>query len=81
MPLYEFEDKETGKIVVEVMKIADKPQFLVDHPNLKSIISAAPAICDSVRIGVKKVDVGFKEVLNRIHQRTPGSTLNKVADL
>lgn len=80
MPLYEFRDKNTGEVVTEFMKIAEKPQFLLDNPHLEAIMST-PAICDSVRIGVKKVDTGFKEVLQRIHSRTPGSQLNKVADI
>ena len=80
-PLYDFEDRETGEIVTEVMKYSEKEQYLLDNPHLKSVIMSAPAICDSVRIGVKKVDPGFKEILSRIHKRNPGSTLDKVADV
>lgn len=80
MPLYEFRNKETGEITTEIMKIAEKPQYLLDNPHLEPVI-CAPAICDSVRIGVKKVDVGFREVLQKIHSRTPGSTLSSSADI
>lgn len=37
----------------------------------------APMICDPVRVGARKMDSGFKEVLQKIHEKTPGSILNK----
>jgi hypothetical protein len=36
-------------------------------------------LIDAHRIGVRKTDAGFKEVLQRIHEKTPGSELNKTA--
>lgn len=39
----------------------------------------APMICDPVRVGVRKMDTGFKEVLQKIHSRAPGSELNKTS--
>jgi len=76
MPLYEFQDKDTNDIHEVFMKMSEKPQYLLNNPNLIAIISSAPAICDSVIVGVKKVDGGFKDVLAKIHERSPGSTLN-----
>lgn len=76
-PIYDFEDMETGEVITEIMKYEEKEKFLLDNPHLKSVILSAPAICDAVRIGVKKVDTGFKEVLQKIHKRTPGSQLDK----
>jgi hypothetical protein len=35
-------------------------------------------ICDPVRVGVRKRDTGFKNVLQQIHERTPGSDLKKM---
>jgi hypothetical protein len=36
-------------------------------------------ICDPVRVGARKMDTGFKEVLQRVHEKTPGSELNKLS--
>lgn len=75
MPIYTFRDKESLEEFDKFMKIADREQFLIDNPNLEVVIGA-PAIADSVRIGVKKADNGFKEVLQKIHSKTAGSKLN-----
>ena len=39
----------------------------------------APMVCDPVRVGARKMDSGFKEVLQKIHERAPGSELNKTS--
>lgn len=37
----------------------------------------APPVGDAVRLGIRKIDGGFKEVLQRIHAANPKSNLNK----
>lgn len=76
MPTYTFRNKETGETFDQFMTIASREQFLKENPNLESIISGAPMMMDPVRAGVRKVDNGFKEVLQKIHSRTPGSKLD-----
>ena len=66
MPTYTFRDKNTGEVFDKLMKIADREQFLLDNPNLESIIGGAPAMGDSVRLGIRGTDSGFKEVLSKI---------------
>lgn len=40
-------------------------------------IGGAPSLGDPVRLGIRKIDGGFKEVLQRIHAANgPASTLN-----
>jgi len=75
MPTYSFRNKDTGEIHDEVMRIAAREQYLLDNPQLESIITSAPAFAGD-HITIKK-DSGFKEVLQKIHERTPGSQLNK----
>jgi hypothetical protein len=75
MPTYSFRNKDTGEIHDEVMRIAAREQYLLDNPQLETIITSAPAFAgDHITI---KTDSGFKEVLQKIHERTPGSQLNK----
>ena len=76
MPTYTFKNKETGETFDQFMTIASREQFLKDNPNLETIISGAPMMMDPVRAGVRKIDNGFKEVLQKIHRRTPGSKLD-----
>lgn len=77
MPTYTFKDKNTGEVIEKFMSISAREQFLVENPHLETMISGAPMLVDPVRIGIKKTDSGFREVLKKIHTRTPGSQLNK----
>jgi len=76
MPTYNFRNKETGEVTEVVMKIAELDNYRAANPHLETIIGS-PMICDPVRVGARKMDTGFKEVLQRIHEKTPGSQLNK----
>jgi hypothetical protein len=79
MPTYSFRNKDTGEIFDKVMRIADRDEFLTQNPNLESIITGAPAFTGDHISVVRKYDTGFKEVLQKIHERTPGSELNKTS--
>lgn len=75
MPTYTFYNKKTKKEWTELMSIANKEKFLKENPNVEQRIVKAPAIGDPVRLGVRKVDNGFKEVLSKVNQAHPrGST-------
>ena len=77
MPTYDFRNKETGEVFERIMKIAEKEQYLLDNPHLEQALLTAPAFTgDHV---VLKKDTGFKEVLQKIHEKTPGSQLNTIS--
>lgn len=78
MPFYKFKNKETQEVVEKFLKISEKESFLKDNPELESILEA-PMLCDPVRVGARKMDTGFKEVLQKIHEKTPGSELNTIS--
>jgi hypothetical protein len=75
MPTYEFRNTQTGEVIEKIMRIAEREQFLLDNPHLQQTITSAPAFAGD-HITIKK-DTGFKEVLQRIHEKTPGSQLDK----
>ena len=79
MPLYDFEDTDTGEVFELNLKIAEKADFLKANPNLKQVISA-PMIVGGVD-GLRKVDDGFNEVLQKIGEQNPqtpfGREVNK----
>ena len=77
MPTYSFRNKETGEEFDKFMRIFDRESFLEENPHFETIITSA-AIGDSVRLGVTRRDTGFKNVLQQIHERTPGSDLKKM---
>jgi predicted nucleic acid-binding Zn ribbon protein len=78
MPTYIFRDKNTGDQFEKVMKISELDSFRAENPHLETVIQA-PMVCDPTRVGVAKKDTGFKEVLQKIHSRAPGSVLNKTS--
>ena len=77
MPTYEFRNKQTGEVTEHFMKISAKDDFLAANPHLEQTLTQAPAFAGD-HITLKK-DTGFKEVLQRIHEKTPGSELNKLS--
>lgn len=77
MPLYDFRNKETGEIIEMSMSYGSKQQYLIDNPHMESVILTAPPLGDPTKLtATRKTDTGFKEVLQKIHEKTPGSTLN-----
>lgn len=78
MPTYSFKDRGTGLEFEKFMSISAREQYLKDNPHVEPVINGAPMVADPVRVGVRKRDSGFKEVLQKIHERTPGSDLKKM---
>jgi hypothetical protein len=75
MPTYNFQHKTTGEIIEKSLRIAERDEWLKDNLEWQQVHLDAPAMGDSVRLGVRKHDQGFKEVLHKIHERSPGSRL------
>lgn len=72
MPTYSFKNKKNGKCFDRVLKISELDAFLKNNPNLVQEITSAPAIGDSVRLGIKRPDEGFKDLLRNIKKRSGG---------
>ena len=75
MPIYEFVDTETGEEFELFLKISEREEFLKDNPTVKGKMSA-PMIVGGVD-GLRKVDDGFKEVLQKIGEQNPQSNFGK----
>lgn len=79
MPTYVFRNKETGIQFEQFLKLSELDIFRVDNPHLETIIQAS-ALGDPTKLSAtRKYDSGFKEVLQKIHERSPGSELNKTS--
>jgi len=80
MPLYDFKNKETGQIVEISMSYGSKQQYLLDNPHMESIILTSPSLGDPTKLtATRKFDTGFKDVLDKIHSKTPGSQLDQTS--
>jgi len=79
MPTYTFRDIETEEIYDKIMSWNSREEYLKDNPNLE-VIMGAPAMGDSVRLGIRRPDQGFNEVLSKIHAANYKSNLaNKLS--
>lgn len=62
MPLYNFTNSKTGEDEGHFLPISGREQFLKDNPHLKEKL-ATPAFGDSVRLGIRRPDDNFNDVL------------------
>lgn len=79
MPTYSFRDKNTQETFDKIMSYSQKIEFLEENPHIESIITSAPGIGDPVRLGLKKPDQGFRDVLKNIKSNKAYSN-NKIND-
>jgi hypothetical protein len=77
MPTYVFRNKETGEQFEKIMKISELDTFRNENPQLETVIQSVAFGDPTKMTSTRKFDTGFKEVLQRIHEKTPGSQLNK----
>ena len=77
MSTYNFRNTETGEEFEVHMRISELDQYKQDNPTHQQYLTSAPKL-NFRGVGTKSVtDSGFKEVLQKIHERTPGSQLDK----
>lgn len=77
MPTYKFLNKKTKKEHVEFMSISQLDVYLTENPHMEQLVNGAPAIGDSIRLGVgKKPDEGFRDLLRRIKKNNYKSNIN-----
>lgn len=75
MPTYSFRNKDTGEVFDKIMRWQHRQEYLSHNPHIEPIIGA-PAIGDSVRLGIRTTDNGFKEVLSKINSNVYKSNLS-----
>ena len=74
MPTYTFRNKDTEEIFDKIMSWNSREEYLKENPSLE-VIMGALAMGDSVRLGIRKPDQGFNEVLSKIHAANYKSNL------
>ena len=81
MPIYVFKNTETEEVFEKYMSLSSREEYLKENPHIITQITAPAPMMDPVALGVRKPDQGFKEVLQRVHNLTPGSQLNKTTNI
>lgn len=79
MPIYDFRCKSCKHEWTVMCSIAtkDDPKVCPECGNIESeqVILGAPSLGDPVRLGVRKMDDGFREVLSKVSEKTYRSNL------
>jgi hypothetical protein len=73
MPTYSFYNNQTGEQFDALMKISEREDYLISNPHIEAVISA-PMIVTNVST-TNKVPDGFKEVLAKVSENHPTSTV------
>lgn len=76
MPTYSFLNKETNEEFDIILSMSELDQYKSDNPHLEQLIKSAPALADPTRIGLRKPDNGFRDVLKKAKSAHRGSTIN-----
>ena len=66
MPTYTFLNTESGEVFTTIMSIAEREDYLKANPHIQQQLISAPALGDSIRLGLKKPDNGFRDRLKEI---------------
>ena len=74
MPMYTFEDTDTGEQFDMLMKIADKEKYLSKNENIKQVITAPNLNFGGVGDRTKPSS-GFQDVLSRVADANPYSPM------
>lgn len=74
MPRYSFTDTNTGEEFNQIMTIAERDTYLEENPHIKQKL-ATPAFGDSVRLGIRRPDDNFNDVLKKAKSAHRHSTI------
>ena len=66
MPSYTFKNLNTGEEWTDIMSISEREEFLSKNTQVQQQLTSAPALGDSIRLGLRKPDNGFRDRLKEI---------------
>lgn len=76
MPTYSFRNKKTNEEFDVVLSMSELDGYKNDNPHLEQFIKFAPSIADPTRLGLRKPDNGFRDVLKKVKSNHRGAKIN-----
>ena len=76
MPTYNFRNKKTGERWEAFMYISEVDDYLKDNPDVEQELNTFSGIGDPYRMGMRKPDDTFRDLLKEMKTKHPGSTIN-----
>jgi hypothetical protein len=65
MPSYSFRDTNTEEEFDRIMSNSERELYLKENPHIIQTFKRFPGVVDSVRIGVRRPDDNFRDVLKK----------------
>lgn len=76
MPTYSFRDENTLEEFEKTMKNEERELFLEQNPHITQIFKVFPGVVDPVRVGVRRPDDNFRDVLRKAKSAHKYNTIN-----
>lgn len=76
MPNYTFRNNESNEVFDISMSISERDKYVQNNPHLTQLITGAPSIGDPHRLGLKKPDDGFRDVLRNVKHHHKKDNIN-----
>jgi hypothetical protein len=76
MPLYTIMNTQTDELFEVNMKYDDFQNHLSENSHLKQVFTKFPAIGDPIRLGKRRPDDGFRDVLKNVSNHHKKNVIN-----
>lgn len=76
MPVYSIRNNETDDLFEVTMKYSELTEYLDQNPHLQQVFTKFPGVVDPVRIGMRKTDNSFRDVLSKAKSAHKHSTID-----
>lgn len=76
MPTYSMRNNETGEEFEISLSMTEREVYLEENKHIVQIFTTFPGIVDSVRIGIRKPDASFRDVLSKAKNAHKYSTID-----
>lgn len=76
MPVYSIRDNDTLDEFEVTMKYSELTEYLASNPNFQQIFTKFPGVVDPVRVGIRKTDNSFRDVLSKAKSAHKHSTID-----
>lgn len=71
MPNYSFRNMDDGVEFSLDLTMKEREDYLENNKNIQQIFTKAPSLGDPVRLGIRKPEQGFRDVLREIKKSHP----------
>jgi hypothetical protein len=76
MPIYSIMNTTNEEVFEVNLKFTEFEQYLKDNPHVKQVFTKFPGIGDPVRLGKRKPDDGFRDVLRNVQHHHKKDSIN-----